>query len=232
MKKVICFLVVLMALVSFFAGRYCYYSMPASNSNGTENFSEEKCEASSSMEKAVLPTPTPEPPQEITFEFGSLSELAVEKYYFTDAGEFSQNLTVRGYNVPLTNKHFTVVYSGYVSAGIEDMSDITYEYDHDSQILYVTIPNVVILTSYIDQDSVQVYDESSNIINQIDVSDVTSFMSGRESIEETNAVSNGLLTRAEDRVETLVRNHIDDLFAGTELEGYSIEVQFASLSNQ
>lgn len=155
-----------------------------------------------------------------------IAQLATEEYAFSDVGKFDQaGLEVLGMRVPFTGRNFLVTYDGRVTAGIRDASliDVT----SGDQTIDITLPEVEVLESHIDADSVQVYDQTMNPINQLRVEDVTGFIADREADAREKAVSAGLLERAEERAEELVRSHVTALVAGTDMEGYEVRVSQA-----
>ena len=91
----------------------------------------------------------------------------------------------------------------------------------------MVLPPVEVLSAHINADSVQVYDQSMNPINQIRVDDVTTFIAGQEDTARDKAVSQGLLDRARERTEHLVRSHIAALVQGTEQEDFDVRISWA-----
>lgn len=155
-----------------------------------------------------------------------IAQLATEEYAFSDVGKFDQaGLEVLGMRVPFTGRNFLVTYDGRVTAGIRDASliDVT----SGNHTIDITLPEVEVLESHIDADSVQVYDQTMNPINQLRVEDVTGFIADREADAREKAVSAGLLDRAGERAEELVRAHVTALVAGTDMEDYEVRVSQA-----
>ena len=64
------------------------------------------------------------------------------------------------------------------------------------------------MTHTIDEDSIQVFDETSNVFNPIRITDYTEFSKDQKEALEEKAVNNGLLeearSRAEDSIEGLL----------------------------
>ena len=158
--------------------------------------------------------------------FEDIAELSVEEYRFSDVGKFDQEgLEVLGAHVPFTGRNFLVTYDGRVTAGLRDTSAIAVSVGDSS--VDVVLPPVEVIDSHINADSVQVYDQTMNPINQLRVADVTSFIAGQEDAAREKAVSQGLLDRAGARAEELARAQVAALVAGTAMEDYEVRVTLA-----
>ena len=154
---------------------------------------------------------------------GDIAQLSVEEYAFSDVGKFDQEgLEVLGVHVPFTGRNFLVTYDGRVTAGIKDASLIDVQLA-DGEV-NVQLPRVEVLESHIDADSVKVYDQTMNPINQLRVEDITGFIADREADAREKAIASGLLDRAGQHAEELVRAHVAALVAGTEYEDYEVRV--------
>lgn len=163
----------------------------------------------------------------IKASFSDVAELSTEEYAYTDIGKYSEdNKKVLGVEVPLTGSSFLVTYSGSVKAGIKDVSGATVDVDEGSRTVTVTAPAVQVLSSTIDTSTVKTYDQSLNPLNQTEVSDVTGFLSDQEKSEEDKAVKGGLLTKAQDRAESLLTEQVKATLKGTEQEDYAVKVTF------
>lgn len=154
---------------------------------------------------------------------GDIAELSVEEYVFSDVGKFDQEgLEVLGVRVPFTGRNFLVTYDGRVTAGIKDASLIDVHLADNA--IEISLPNVKVLESHIDADSVKVYDQTMNPINQLRVEDVTGFIADREADAREKAIASGLLDRAGQHAEELARAHATALVAGTDMEDYEVRV--------
>ena len=154
---------------------------------------------------------------------GDIAQLSVEEYVFSDVGKFDQEgLEVLGVRVPFTGRNFLVTYDGRVTAGIKDASLIDVHLADDA--IEISLPNVEVLESRIDADSVKVYDQTMNPINQLRVEDVTGFIADREADAREKAIASGLLDRAGQHAEELARAHATALVAGTDMEDYEVRV--------
>lgn len=162
---------------------------------------------------------------EIRDSFGEIEELAVEEYDVTDVGKFSEDdMKVLGIPIPFTGKSFLLTYSGTVKAGIKAFDQIEVAVDEKEKKVKLVLPKVEILDAYIDPDSIETYDQSYHIFNQIKVEDVTKFQ--KEEVEKlkTSAVEKGILERAGKRNEEILKMHVQTLLAHTTYEGYDVLV--------
>ena len=112
-------------------------------------------------------------------------------------GKFSNKLSFNGWDIPLTQKNFIITYDGTIKAGINlDEAKV----DIDQNNLNITLPATKILSHEIDENSIEVYDESSNIFNQISINDYKSFATKEKKKNEKDAISNGILTKSKEKV--------------------------------
>lgn len=156
--------------------------------------------------------------------FADMAELATESYSFTKVGKWSQpGTTVFGLQVPGTDAHYLITYTGEVKAGVKDASSIQIETDEDNHVVTVTVPAVEVLSSSIDPNSIETYDQSYNIVNQIEVGEVTTFLADREAAAADEAVSKGLLDKAQGRLEDVVKKQVNAVL-GEQASKYEVRV--------
>lgn len=156
--------------------------------------------------------------------FADIGELATESYNFTQVGKYSEEGTkVFGMEVPGTSAHYLITYSGEVKAGVADVSRIQVEVDETGHVVTVTVPAVEILSASIDPASVETYDQSYNIVNQIEVSEVTAFLADQEKVAAEEAVAKGVLDRAQHRIEELIKTQVKAVL-GDQASKYEVRV--------
>ena len=164
---------------------------------------------------------------EIKNSFKEIGQLAVEEYNFTNVGKFSQdNMSAFGISIPFTDKSFLMTYSGVCKAGIKDISEINIEVNQTEKKVIVDLPNVEVLDTYIDVNSIEVYDQSFNPINQITVNDVKNFQANETAKAEELAIKNGLLDKAKVRMEEVVKSQVKMLLSNTEQSEYEIIINW------
>ncbi len=142
----------------------------------------------------------------LTQTLKTIDEMAVMEYNYTKVGKFTNSLKLNGWSIPLTEKSFLLTYSGKLKAGI-DMSQI--KVSVSGKTITVTTPAVKVLSNEIDESSIEVYDEGQNIFNPISVSDYTTFATRQKAKVELEALKNGLLTQAKQKVISTIKNHLN-----------------------
>ena len=134
-----------------------------------------------------------------------IQELATQEYHYTNMGRFQNQLDFYGWKVPFTTKSFIVAYDGVIKAGV-DLSQM--EVTVQDKTITVTLPEGKILSHEIDENSLEVFDESKNIFNPIRIEDYTGFTADQRASMEERATEEGLLTAASERARTLVEQFI------------------------
>lgn len=159
----------------------------------------------------------------LTQQLQEANDLAVLEYNYTKVGKFENSLTLNGWNIPLTKKSFLLTYAGKLTAGVS-MEDA--QVNVNNSTITVTLPEVEILSNVIDENSIEVYDETKNIFNPISIEDYTAFATQQKAAVEEEAIENGLLSEAATKTQSAIQkflNMIPDI-----QENYEIKVQFQS----
>ena len=141
----------------------------------------------------------------LTQQLQSISELATVEYKYTNMGKFENQATFYGWNVPFTTKSFIISYDGKIKAGI-DMSLIDIRISR--RTINITVPKSKILTHEIDEKSLEVFDETHNIFNPIQISDYNEFSVDQKEKMEKNVLEKGLLEEAQDKAESTIKKFI------------------------
>lgn len=159
----------------------------------------------------------------LTQQLQEVSDLAVMEYNYTKVGKFENSLTLNGWDIPLTKKSFLLTYAGQLKAGVHmDKAQVKVE----GNTITVLLPEVEILSNVIDENSIEVYDETKNIFNPISIEDYTAFATQQKDKVAEEAIENGLLSEAATKTQSAIRkflNMIPDI-----KENYQIEVTFQS----
>lgn len=171
--------------------------------------------ASRSAEPAITSTT-------IVQELKEVSDLTVLEYNFTKVGKFQNSLQINGWDIPLTTKSFLLTYQGQLKAGIH-MQDL--QANVDGKTIRIFLPEVTILSNVIDENSIEVYDESTNIFNPIRISDYATFATQQKDKAEEEAIENGLLSQAATKAEDAIRRFL--CMIPQVKEDYTIEIAFA-----
>lgn len=157
----------------------------------------------------------------LTQQLQEVNELATMQYNYTKVGKFENSLTLNGWDIPLTQKSFLLTYSGELKAGI-NMEKI--EVNVENQMITVKLPAVQILTNLIDESSIEVYDEITNIFNPIRINDYKNFAIQQKEKVADEAIENGILSEAATKAQATIRKFLN--MVPTVEDSYTIEVEF------
>lgn len=75
----------------------------------------------------------------------------------------------------------------------------------------VTVPKAKILSHEIDEKSIEVFDETKNIFNQISITDYNQFAIDQKDKMEKSVKEKGLLEEAQKKVESTIKTFIKSL---------------------
>ena len=154
-----------------------------------------------------------------------IGELATEEYWFTQVQTYDSSKSAQifdlTFDLPLTRNKFVYSYDGVIKAGV-DFAQATVEVDNTVRRVTITLPKARILSSEIDYDSFELYDEQKSIFNPLSVRDVNKSNSELLRSAEKDAIAKGVLERADENAETLVVNFLRGAF---EVRSYAIKVE-------
>lgn len=137
-----------------------------------------------------------------------INELAVYSYEYSKVGKFSDNLTFHGWDIPLTQKSFLITYDGVLKAGI-NFDDAKIKIDGDT--IDIELPESTVLSHEIDESSIEVYDETNNVFNQISINDYKTFATKEKDKNKKEAIANGLLEKADERVKEVLTTYLQSI---------------------
>ncbi|WP_027088581.1 DUF4230 domain-containing protein [Thomasclavelia saccharogumia] len=157
----------------------------------------------------------------LTQQLQEIEELATMSYNYTKVGKFSDNLKFNGWDIPLTQKSFLITYNGKLKAGIK-MDKIKISIENNTII--VSIPEIEILSNEIDENSIEVYDETKNVFNPISISDYTAFAKKQKETVAEEAIENGLLSEAATKTQSTIKKYLNAIPGIS--DSYEIEVKF------
>lgn len=158
----------------------------------------------------------------IRYHMANIGKLCTAEYSYTHVERVDSSKELYGYEIPFTTATFIYSYDGNILAGI-DFTKIQIRKDDTAKKITVTLPDVEIISSAVDQDSFKLYDEKNNIFNPIRVTDVADSFANLKNSEEQKAVDKGLLDRAKENAVLLVENF---MFGSYDVKNYKIEVIF------
>lgn len=147
-----------------------------------------------------------------------VSELATMNYNYTNMAEFESSKDFYGMKLPFTTKSFIITYDGRIKAGV-DLSKA--KADVSGSKITVTLPEAQILSHEIDEDSIEVFDESTSIFNPLKVEDYKAFSKDQKKAMEQKAEEKGLLDEAR---ASAVKN-VKELLSQLAGEDYEIEIK-------
>ena len=157
----------------------------------------------------------------LTQQLQEIEELATMSYNYTKVGKFSDNLKFNGWDIPLTQKSFLITYNGKLKAGIK-MDKIKTSIENNT--IVVSIPEIEILSNEIDENSIEVFDETKNVFNPISISDYTAFAKKQKETVAEEAIENGLLSEAATKTQSTIKKYLNAIPGIS--DSYEIEVKF------
>ena len=158
----------------------------------------------------------------IRTSMANIGKLCTAEYNYTHIEKVDSSKEIYGYTIPFTTSMFIYSYDGTIMAGI-DFTKIQIDKNDEEKMITVTLPDVEIISSDVDQDSFTLYDEKNNIFNPISVTDVADSFADLKNSEEEKAIEKGLFDRARESAVTLVENFMRGSY---DVEDYDIEVVF------
>ncbi|MDD3428992.1 MAG: DUF4230 domain-containing protein [Oscillospiraceae bacterium] len=139
--------------------------------------------------------------QMVEEQLQGLSELVTVKYIYSSVGKYETSKDFYGYTIPFTKKSFLLTYNGIIKAGI-DLSLVNVKISENRVLIILPTPQVS--SHEIDQNSIQVFDESTNLFNTIKIEDFAGFCADEKDKNEARAIENGLLTDASEEAGKVI----------------------------
>lgn len=151
----------------------------------------------------------------------SSAELITTKYFYTKIGKFENSLEMNGWTIPLTNKFFILTFEGEADLGV-DLSKV--EVDVKENNIHIQLPKVEILNNTIDENSIEIYDESKNIFNPISVDDYKKFAVSQKKVIEKEIEEKNVYKKAEENTKQIIRSILNK--DSNIHNNYEIDIQF------
>lgn len=215
LSKAIFFLVVVLLCCGIFFGTKFYYSKQVKTVEVVKEVPVETI-----IEKDIQISG-----ETIRDSMANIGKLCTAEYSYTHVEHVDSSREIKGFKVPFTTSSFIYSYDGIVMAGI-DFTKIQINKNDIEKIITVTLPDVEIISSDVDQNSFQLYDEKNNIFNPISVTDVADSFTDLKNSEEKKAIEKGLFDRARASAILLVENFMHGSY---DVEDYEIEVLFETI---
>lgn len=138
----------------------------------------------------------------------TVSNVATLEYNYTNMGKFEDSADLKGWEIPLTTKSFILTYDGKITAGI-DMQNVQVDLRGDT--IDVKLPPAKILSHEVDEESIELYDETKNIFNPISIKDYAAFAAEQKKVMEKKTLENGLLDTAQKRAKTVITQFLQSI---------------------
>lgn len=151
------------------------------------------------------------------------SDLITTKYYYSQIGKFENSYELNGWSIPFTEKNFILTYQGEAQLGFKT-SDL--EVNVNGNKISVKCPPIEVLSNSIPSESVEVYDQSYNIFNQVSVDDYLQFETEQKALAVERMQTTGVFEQAQKDARTAI---IQLLNMVPEIqEAYAIDVEFSA----
>ncbi len=137
----------------------------------------------------------------------NIGELATQAGYFTSVQTISNARELWGVEIPLTRNKFIYSYDGTIKAGI-DFEAVKIDVDEKAKKVTVTLPEAKILSTAIDENSFEIFDESNNIFNPIGLNDMNKGLLELKKAAEQKALKNGILENARTNAKLLIKGFL------------------------
>lgn len=130
------------------------------------------------------------------------AELNTGSYLCTDVITRADSKKFKDWEIPFTEKSFTIRYDGIVKAGIKDLTKA--QVTQDEKTIVIKLPEVEITGVEIDNDSFEKLDESNNIFNPITIEDLNDAQKDLKEKMYNRAVEKGILDIARSNAEIVI----------------------------
>ena len=158
----------------------------------------------------------------------NIGELATQSALYRNVQVISNSREVFGVTVPFTQSHYIYSYDGTIKVGY-NFGSIEVATDDVAKTITVQLPEPMVISNDIDENSLKVYDESKSIFAPLKLSQVNASQSAMKKEALETAIQNGLYESARANAETLIRGFLSGSF---NLQEYAIVFQSADPSGE
>lgn len=141
----------------------------------------------------------------VNLRMENVGELVTQAAYFTNVQVISDAREVFGVTVPFTESQYIFSYDGVIRAGV-NFAEIDYEINTEARTITISVPKPYIMSTVIDEDSLEIYNESKNIFTPLTMNDLQASRQKLIEEAETQAVANGLLVEAEFNARLIIES--------------------------
>lgn len=148
-------------------------------------------------------------------EVRQISKYSAYEFHYTSVICFSEKRNIGGVEIPLTKSNFFATVDGVMNIGIDGKKiQFTTETDSEGNVTLVKIlvPHAQILDNYTIQESLQVYDETNNILNPIKISDYSDLIAEAEKLEEEKVRNSDMLQKSDETIQYLLTTHLTAVY--------------------
>lgn len=146
-----------------------------------------------------------------------ISEFSSVSWVYTNMAQFESSNEFYGMVLPFTTKKFILTYDGQIKAGMDlQKADVSVS----GKTVTIQLPESEILSHEINEDSVEVFNETTSIFNPFTVEDFAAFQSDQKKAMEEKAVKNGLLSKADSQAAESIRLFLESIVP----EGYTLSI--------
>lgn len=138
-----------------------------------------------------------------------MQELALVRYNYTGVISYRDYRKFFNINVPLTDKYFLIKYNGYIKAGV-DFSRIKVNVISPTDV-HVSIPKPKILDTVVDENSIEVFNESENAFNPIKITDYKEALVREKEVMIRDATDQGIYEQATDQAKLTLTSLLRDM---------------------
>lgn len=138
-------------------------------------------------------------------QISALSELVTTKYFYRNATQHDDEKTWLwwGWTMPFSDTSLLATYDGTITTSI-DLKDIKFNVNELMKTITVTMPSSKIFDHNIPQETINVLSVKDNLFNKVTFNDYNKFIAAEKDVMEEHAISQGLLTQANEDARKVV----------------------------
>lgn len=156
-------------------------------------------------------------------EIKQISRYAAYEFTYTSVLKYSDRNSFMGVDIPLTENNFVATIDGRINIGIngDDVKFIE-NADSDGRVTAVNlfVPHSRILDNYTIQESLEVFDEKSNIFNPVRPEDYNGLLIEAAKQEETKILKSDILKKSDETIKYLLISHFQAVY------GEGVEIRY------
>ena len=151
------------------------------------------------------------------------SELVTGKYYYTNAVSDEDPITIKGLELPGTKNKYVFTYDGTISAGY-DLSKAKIDVDNESKTIKISMPEMQILSSEVDESSYEFKYKSNSIFNDNELERNSETRAKLDKkMRKKASEDSGFTKMTEENAEAVLKSF---LTSSGDTKGYEIDIEF------